>query len=91
MVRRQHPAQDVDLVLAADLPNDVTHPQAHITSQHLVAIVSRPDDVVAMIENAAFLSAPILEVAPLPNGFGLVVDVASDDETYITHKEPTTY
>ncbi|MEI4263629.1 hypothetical protein [Roseovarius sp. D0-M9] len=28
MIARQHPAQDVDLVLAADLTADVAHPQA---------------------------------------------------------------
>ena len=35
VVARQHPAQDVDLVLLAHLPTDVAHTQAHPTGQHL--------------------------------------------------------
>ena len=56
VVARQHPAQDVDPVLGADLAADVTHPQAQRPLQHLVAVLGRPHDMVAMVENAVLAS-----------------------------------
>jgi len=52
VIARQHPAQDVDLVLAADLTADVAHPEAQRPGQDLVTILGRSDDVIAVIENA---------------------------------------
>ena len=37
--------------LLAHLPDDLAHPQADIANQHLVAILRRPDDVVAMMKS----------------------------------------
>ncbi len=61
VVAVQDPAQDVDLVLAANLAADVTHPQAHLTGQHLEPVLCRPDEMVSMVE-IAVLSGVILPV-----------------------------
>ena len=52
MIRQQHATNDVDTSLAADLKADVSHPKPDIAGQRLVAILRRPDNVVAVIENA---------------------------------------
>lgn len=51
VVGGQHPTDNVDTFLCADLSADVAHPKANIAGQHLVTILCRPDDVVAMVEN----------------------------------------
>jgi len=54
MIARQDAAQYVDLVLAAYLAADVAHPKPKVARQDFVAILCRPDDVVAVIKNAVF-------------------------------------
>lgn len=54
VIARQHPAQDVDLVLPADLTANVADTQAQRPGQDLLTVLRRPDDMVAVIENAVF-------------------------------------
>lgn len=54
VIARQHSAQDVDLVLPADLTENVADTQAQRPGQDLVAVLSRPDDMIAVIVNAVF-------------------------------------
>ena len=46
----------IDAFLAANLFDDVTHPQLNRPTQNLVAIFCCPNDVIAMVENAVFPS-----------------------------------
>ena len=55
-ITRQDAAQYVDLILAAYLAADIAHPKPKIARQDFVAILCRPDDVVAVIKNAVFSS-----------------------------------
>ena len=52
VIGRQHAADDVDTLLAAHLATDIADPKSNIACQHLVAILGRPDEVIAVIENA---------------------------------------
>ena len=45
----------IDAFLAANLFDDVTHPQLNRPTQNLVAIFCCPNDVIAMVENAVDL------------------------------------
>lgn len=50
VVPRQCAVDDGHAHLVADLPDDLADPQAHITDQHFVPILRRPDEMVAMVE-----------------------------------------
>ena len=52
MIRRQHASDDLDTVLRTNLSENIAHPQLDIASQHLVAILGRPNEVVAVIIDA---------------------------------------
>ena len=51
VILRQGAVDDRHAHLLAHLPDDLAHPQADIANQHLVAILRRPDDVVAMMKS----------------------------------------
>ena len=57
MIPRQHPADDGHAHLGANLPDDVAHPRADLPVQHLVAILGRPGDMIAMVKS---VSLPVL-------------------------------
>ena len=50
MIARQRPADDGHAHLGADLPDDVAHPRADLAVKHLVTVLGRPDDVIAMVK-----------------------------------------
>ena len=52
MVTRYNALEDLYAILCANLADDLPHAQLHITAQQLVAILRRPDQMIAMIENA---------------------------------------
>lgn len=52
VIIRQHPSDDLDPVLRAHLTTDITDPKLNIPPQNLVAILGRPNEVVAVIVNA---------------------------------------
>ena len=51
IMRREHAPNDLDARLAANLPADAPDAQPDVALKHLVSILRRPDDVVAVIEN----------------------------------------
>jgi len=52
VIAGEHPAQDVDIVLAAYLTTDVTHAQTYLTGQHLEPVLGGPDQMVSMVKHA---------------------------------------
>ncbi len=52
VVAGQDAPQDIDAILAANLPDDVAHTQPDIALKHFVTVFGRPDEVIAVIENA---------------------------------------
>lgn len=50
MIARQRAVDDRHAHLSADLADDLTHPQADLAVQHFVAVLGRPDDMVAMVK-----------------------------------------
>ena len=51
VIARQSAVDDGYAHLLADLPDDLAHPQTHITDEHLVPVLRRPDEVVAMMKS----------------------------------------
>ena len=66
MIRRQHASDDLDTVLRTNLTANIAHPQLDIASQHLVAILGRPNEVVAVIIDA-MLTRGILHAKAIPS------------------------
>lgn len=64
MIRRQHPAYDLDAFLTAHLAADVAHAKADIAGQYFVSVLGRPHEMIAMVENAVATSG-ILHVDSL--------------------------
>ena len=56
VVARQHPAQDVDLVLVPYQNAEVAHPQEQRSSQHFITLFRRLDDLITPIEDAMLTS-----------------------------------
>ncbi len=52
MICRQYPADDIDALLMTDLTADVADTQSDITNQYFVAVLRRPHQMIAMVENA---------------------------------------
>lgn len=50
MIFRQSTVDDRHAHLGADLPDDLSDPEAHIADQHLVPILGRPNEMIAMME-----------------------------------------
>ena len=47
-----HPLQDADTVLLADLAANIPHSETDIANQHFIAILGRPHDIKAVVINA---------------------------------------
>ena len=52
MVTRYNALEDLYAILCANLADDLPHAQLHLTAEKLVAIFRRPDQMIAMVENA---------------------------------------
>ncbi len=52
MINRQHAPDNINATFVTDLSDDVAHAQSNITQQNLVAILGRPDEMIAMVVNA---------------------------------------
>ena len=56
MVARQDAAENIDVVFAADLPDDVAHPQPDIAKQHFVTRLRRSHQMIPRIKDATLAS-----------------------------------
>jgi len=65
VIVRQYATDNINAILGANLAANITNPQLNVASQHFVAILRRPDEVVTMVENAMF-TRRILHVVILP-------------------------
>jgi len=50
MITRQSAVDDLHAQLAANLPDDLSHPQTHFTMQHLETVFWCPDNVITMMK-----------------------------------------
>jgi hypothetical protein len=64
MIARQHASDNVNVIFRADLPDDVSHAQPDIAEQNFVTILRRPDQVIAVVENAMFTLIVLHEHTP---------------------------
>lgn len=52
VITRQHALDDLDAILRANLTANIANSQFDITPKHLVAILGRPNEVIAVVVDA---------------------------------------
>jgi hypothetical protein len=51
VIIRQYATDNINAILGENLAANITNPQLNVASQHFVAILRRPDEVVTIVEN----------------------------------------
>ena len=68
MVPRERTINDGDVHFGTHLPDDVAHPDPDPALEHLVAVLWRPDEVVAMVKNCVTAGAVGHSLYPRESG-----------------------